>query len=93
MSASGDESISVRKSDLRFHVRVDGVHGSVLVFEGPYDYTVEENGEVIADIPTSGGQVNVYKCREWYWDGEAIIQANTCRGGEKVKFTRQRPPR
>jgi hypothetical protein len=88
--ASGDKSISVGKSDLRFHIRTNGGHGN-MVFEGPYDYTVEENGKIVADIQTSGGHVNVYKCRDWYWDGEAIVWANRCAGGEKVRFTRQRP--
>lgn len=90
VSASGDESVSVGESDLRFHIRINGMHANI-VFEGPHNYTVEDNGKIVADIRTSGGHVNVYKCRDWYWDGEAIIRAN-CKSGETVRFTRQRLP-
>lgn len=82
-STYGDESVSVGDSGLLFHVRSYG--HDYFVLEGPYDYTVERDGELFADIPTSGGHVNVYACRRWYWDGNEILQVS-CKNGETKRF-------
>lgn len=88
-SIAGDESISVSASGLEFHVRSYG-HDWIVV-EGPYDYTVKEHGELVADIFTSGGHVNVYACREWYWDDKEIIQVG-CKTSEIRRFELQDAP-
>jgi hypothetical protein len=85
-SSVGDESVSVSGSGLEFHVR--SYDHDWIVLEGPYDYTVKEDGKLVADIFTSGGHVNVYACREWYWNGREIIQVG-CKNGEIRRFEPQ----
>ena len=81
----GDESVSVSASGLEFHVRRP--YDDRMVLEGPYDYSVREDGNLEADISTSGGRVNVYGRGKWYWNGSDIIQV----GRENGEITRFEP--
>jgi len=89
-NSAGEEEVVVGESDLQFYIRTYDAYGR-LMSGGPYTYTVDRNGRIVADIRTTGEWTHVYQCSDWYWNGDAIIRVN-CRDGMKVSFMRHPAP-
>ena len=93
LSPIGDESVSVRESQLYFHVRIDDRHPDRLV-NRTCDYGVVK-GHIALDSDRAATSVEAafgFARYDWEWDGEAIIRRDP-RTGETVRFTRQHSPR
>jgi len=73
MSASGDETISVFESEMRFHVKIHDM-GPDSYMDRTYPYTVMPDGRIQPLEMRSVDAAFGIGRFAWYWDGERITQ-------------------